>query len=54
MKNVISTPPLTMLKEGFFLQIAPDQYLLGRGPLSLSVQPDKDKWSLFHPPFFLP
>ena len=40
------------LKEGFFVQIDRDQYLLGTGPLSLSTQPDRNKWSLFHPPFF--
>ena len=39
-------------KEGFFLQIAEDQYVLGKGPLCFSTQADRDKWSLFHPPFF--
>ncbi len=35
------------------LQMAPDQYLLGEGPFSLSVAPVLDRWSVFHPPFFL-
>ena len=39
-------------KEGFLLQMAPDQYLLGAGPFLSSSRPVQDKWSLFYPPFF--
>lgn len=40
-------------KEGFLLQTDIDQYLLANGPFSRSFKPAKNKWSLFHPPFFL-
>lgn len=39
-------------KEGFLLQMASDQYLLGAGPFSTSPEPSMDRWSLFHPDFF--
>ena len=41
-------------KEGFLLEITPQQYLVGAGPFIASDQPDQNKWSLFHPPFFFP
>ncbi|MDE0118926.1 MAG: chorismate-binding protein [Bdellovibrionales bacterium] len=39
-------------KEGFLIQMRPHQYLLGEGPFSLSLKPEKNQWSLFYPPFF--
>ena len=39
-------------KEGFLLQMAPNQYLLGSGPFYVSRLPHQDKWNLFRPPFF--
>ncbi len=40
-------------KEGFLLQTGLNQYLLAEGPFSRSLKPAENKWSLFHPPFFL-
>ena len=40
-------------KEGFLIQTDKDQYLWAKGPFSRSFKPAKNKWSLFHPPFFL-
>ena len=39
-------------KEGFLLEITPNQYLVGSGPFRVSDQPDPEKWCLFHPTFF--
>ena len=39
-------------KEGFLLQMASDQYLLGAGPFSVAPEPSINKWSLFYPSFF--
>ena len=39
-------------KEGFFLQMSSDRYLLASGPFVLSDKPNAHQWSLFRPPFF--